>query len=161
MRLTKFWDIDSEVLWFSPLYTESDKPLRFAVKLEYTEEWGDDAVQELGKYHVSIAAVGPDWISDKELQRAVDSSGNGETLEQFRKLPHKAQCQVLLQYGTAATLWQKSGNNKGELLKEVRKELRSISVLFGFYMDKPLNMIGSTGWDFISGDILAGLKATV
>jgi len=31
-------------------------------------------------------------------------------------------------------------------------------MFFGFMMDKPINRIGSTGWDFIKGDINAGLK---
>lgn len=50
------------------------------------------------------------------------------------------------------------GNNKGELLKAARKELLGVDMLFGFYMDRPLNAIGSTGWDFIKGDITAGFR---
>ena len=62
----------------------------------------------------------------------------------------------LCQYGLAATLWQFVSMNKRTVSTEANILLAQINMLFGFFMDKPINLIGDTGWDFIAGNI--GLK---
>ena len=62
----------------------------------------------------------------------------------------------LCQCGICATLWQFVSMNKRTVSTEANKMLPQINMLFGFFMDKPINLIGNTGRDFISGNI--GLK---
>jgi hypothetical protein len=38
------------------------------------------------------------------------------------------------------------------------EKLREKDFFFGFAMDQAQNRIGSTGWDLIKGDLLAGLN---
>jgi len=66
--------------------------------------------------------------------------------------------ELLASYGVYAVLSRHDGNNYRAVLKEARKEAYMASALmFGFYMDRPQNRIGSTGWDTIQGNLLAGL----
>lgn len=75
------------------------------------------------------------------------------------KLTEDQKVETLAEHGTSATLWSKEGNNYRELIREAMKEAKMIkSITFGFMMDRPQNRIGSTGWDFIKGDIDAGLN---
>ncbi len=44
------------------------------------------------------------------------------------------------------------------LLLTMQEEAVRVTTLFGFYMDKYQNGVGSTGWDFLKGDVMAGLS---
>lgn len=45
-------------------------------------------------------------------------------------------------------------NNEVEnILKQIPSRVSVVNQLFGYYMDKPLNRIGNTGWDFLDGNI--------
>ena len=136
-------------------FTDSDKPLRFAVKVMYCEEWDSEWATN-GKYHIEICAVGPEWCSEETLGRAAECCGM--SMEEFGKVSEEWRCLTLIEYGTRAPLWQEQGNNLRKLLKAAREELARIQMLFGFYMDRPVNAIGDTGWDWIAGDIGAAMK---
>ena len=101
-----------------------------------------------GKYMVTIDAVAPGVVEREDIKEAFESLG-------FEKVPKdKLKVAIALQqYGVKATLWSKMGNNAEKLMQEAREETDKISSLFGFYMDRRLNMIGNTGWDFIRGNI--------
>lgn len=45
-----------------------------------------------------------------------------------------------------------------EYTAEAKEEAKQVKMLLGFYLDAPINMLGSTGWDFLDGDVTAGLK---
>ena len=110
------------------------------------------------KYWVSLAVVSPESADPKELQAAINSQGiPANELPGFMADPlFLVEC--LHSYSTAAYVWQGEGNNLSVLMKEARKEAQLVEMLFGFYMDRPQNMIGSTGWDCVKGDLLAGLR---
>ena len=80
------------------------------------------------------------------------------SVDDFNALGHEWQCLILKEYGIAATVWQKQGRNKTNLMREAREELHKADMLFGFYMDRPQNAIGSTGWDCIKGDTTGGYR---
>jgi len=145
-------DYDYHKLWISTTTIPSDWPVYLLLRLEYTDDWGDDVGF---KYHVSVNAVAPQALSDEKIAEVISSIG--ESLEWYNGLSEEAKCQLILEYGTTVPLYQQGGNNMRELLKGARKEANNISILFGFYMDRPVNAIGSTGWDWIKGEILAGL----
>jgi len=67
-------------------------------------------------------------------------------------------CFDIASYGICANIKTMLGNNKSRILSTLKKEADIANLLFGFYMDRPLNAIGSTGWDFINGDSGAGLR---
>ena len=106
-------------------------------------------------YNVSLKAVSPSEAGKKNIEAACECYGVEEDMEKLNPL---VIVESLDAYGVAAQLWNNSGNNLKTLLKATHKEANLCSVLFGFYMDRPENRIGSTGWDFIKGDTLAGLN---
>jgi len=119
-------------------------------------EYGD---KKDPKYYVSLAVVSPEAADPGELQRAIDSWGiPDDELPRYMADPmFLVEC--LHSYGVAAYVWQGHGNNLSALMKEARREAQLASgIMFGFYMDRAQNMIGSTGWDTVRGDLLAGLR---
>jgi hypothetical protein len=155
MRLKKIADDDSQKLWVSDVFTDSDWPIYFFLRVQYSEYWGDDElVKSVGKYMVEVHAVSTIAAGEDNCKRAAESCGFGE----WSDLSPVDQHQILMDYGVSARLYSTSGNNLGKLLRAARKELHLIrGILFGFKMDAPQNAIGNSGWDFIKGDI--GFKA--
>lgn len=109
-------------------------------------------------YYVSLAVVSPEAADPKEMDAAIGSWGlPDDRLAEYMKDPlFLVEC--LHSYGIAAFVWQGQGNNLSVLMKEARKQAQLAEMLFGFYMDRPQNKIGSTGWDCVRGDPLAGLR---
>ena len=129
-----------------------DPDTYFLLRIEYTDQWGDD--YDGGKYHATICACGPGWpVGDNPF------SSLGISREEFLTLPTIGQLQVLIDCGLCAPLWQKSGSNLATLKRLAREELQSLRMLCGFALDQPVNRIGSSGWDLMRGDITAGLKS--
>ena len=102
------------------------------------------------KYVVEIHAVAPSQVSKKDIDSAFESSGIDDTK---LKKNLKAKLESLDDYGIFALMDSDSGNDAKKLMTEAKKQIPAIEGLFGFYMDKPMNAIGNTGWDFIKGDI--------
>ena len=148
-KLRKISDDDCQITWISDEVDYGDFPLRYHIVLEYTDSWGDDCGF---KYYVSVKVT-----SLVAAANVIPSllSNVGMTPEEFAEVGPEHQSEMLCSFASA-TLFQKGGKNKRNLLLAARRELIVIGMLFGLYMDKPQNVIGSDGWDFIKGDILAG-----
>jgi len=144
--------------WISPKLNNGDFDYWFVIEfinwLDATGELFDD-----NEFLVTINAVSPGEAAD-ELESAYSCNGfddefladyEGEALEHIK-------VEALSTYGVYARLWQESGNDADALLKKAKQAALLVSGLFGFFMDSPKNRIGSTGWDIIKGDLLAGLK---
>jgi hypothetical protein len=110
--------------------------------INWLDATGDDSQ---GKYVVSLSAISPDSVSKENLNRALESTG----LTGVRKLDLVL---ALSDYGIYAPLWNESGDNLKVLLKEAHKQAILSSGLFGFYMDRPKNRLGQTGWNLIAGE---------
>lgn len=151
------WDIDSEYVQRMIQPIESDHPVYLFLRLMYWEAYvSERELKEIGfKYHISLVASSPGFAGDKNILQALES-GIGE--ENLKEMSQSEIAWELVQYGTTATLWQKQGNNKRQLIREAKRESLAINTLFGFYVDRPQNAIGSTGWDFMAGDIMRGLR---
>ncbi len=157
MKLTKETDTDSGINWCSPVWNESDWPITFIVRLQYTDYFNSEWCKQSGKYHFEILAVSPEAAGYENCCKAADSCGL--SLTDFSALPRNAQCEMLMDYGVSAPLWQATGNNRKVLEKEAREQLAVISgILFGFTMDRRVNAIGDTGWDWIHGKIGAAIQ---
>ncbi len=134
--------------WISKKLNNGDFDYWLVLDFINMEEATGETIPD-GKYVVSIQAVSPQEAGDKNLKSAFECIGvyPGEGATDLQKVL------ALAEYGVYAVLWSKSGNNYKKLLKEARYRALDIKTFFGFYMDKPENMIGNDGWDFIRGDI--------
>ena len=121
------------------------------------EDW-EYGSKDRPKYWVSLAVVSPEAADQKELDAAARSWGmdDAETLKAKADPLFLVEC--LHSYGVAAYVWNGEGNNLSVLMREARKQAQTVEMMFGFYMDAPQNKIGSTGWDTVRGDLLAGLR---
>lgn len=108
------------------------------------------------KYYITVSAVSPSE-AEAELEKALEGYGwDKEELDDLRKV------EALHSYGTSAVVWQGSSNNSKELMREAKRQAQKEGVdRFEESMKAPKNMIGSTGMEFLRGDILGGLSRTM
>lgn len=109
-------------------------------------------------YIVSLSAVAPSEAGDK-LKSAFECCGVDQSDECASNPLVQVEC--LHSYGVHTVLWQDNGNNARKLMRQARKEAQLANMLFGFYMDRAVNRIGTTGWEAIKGDLTAGLTRTI
>jgi hypothetical protein len=120
--------------------------------------WNDvdsEAVKTNGQYCVSLHSVSPSEAGSDNLKKAFECCGFDGT-EDFASNP-LAQVECLESYGVYTLVWSASGNNLSKLMREARKQAECVHGLYGFYMDRPVNRIGTSGWDAQKGNILAGI----
>jgi hypothetical protein len=106
-------------------------------------------------YHVSLSVVSPQEAGEENLAQAKECCGEEKDMDDTTKV------KALHDYGVCTPVWSKDGNNYRKLMREAHKQTMSVVGLFGFYMDRPVNALGSTGWDFVKGNITAGLSRAV
>ncbi|MCJ7768020.1 hypothetical protein MUP79_06485, partial [Candidatus Bathyarchaeota archaeon] len=112
------------------------------------EAVGDEASS---KYMVTVHVVAPSQASKKQIDSAFESLGlEGKDVEKMRKDP-KVVAGVLDEYGLLAEVFTEVGDSAKELMDTAKKQVPAITGLFGFYMDKSVNLIGNTGWDALKG----------
>ncbi len=124
---------------------------------------------ELPRYGASIVCVNPKMAGKKGVKAMLESMGLDEEWEEevWEQLDLGAKAvregkrngleQMLIEYGTCATYFETSGNSKSDVTRKVLQQLKAFTVVAGFYLDAPQNRIGSSGWEFMKGDIMAGL----
>lgn len=110
-----------------------------------------EACDERG-YVVSIHAVSEQKLGEDEVNRLLSDYDQTEIIDEQTKAA------MLAIEGYSAVLFCEKVFNKRKAVKLGKEQAEAIHVLFGFYMDQPLNLVGSTGWDFIRGDIMGGLS---
>ena len=118
--------------------------------------WNEHERNPKETYNVSLSSVSPSEAGEKNLKSACDSCGFNGT-EDFLKDPI-AQVDILHSYGVHTPVWSANGNNLKKLLREAHRQAVCVNGLYGFYMDQPVNSIGTPGWDAQKGNILAGLN---
>lgn len=111
------------------------------------------------KYNVSVMVVSPEAAGNTNLSKALAQYGfeeqDAEVPEYFNSDIGKVE--ALATYGIKAQVWNENGNNLAKLMLKAKRDLVTINGLFGFFMDSPQNGIGSTGWDLVAGNVMAGL----
>ncbi len=106
------------------------------------------------KYAVAIQVVSPDQAGQVKLEQALDCVGYDRIARnELNELNDLVKVEALSDYGVSAQVWNKAGNNLNKLIRAAKKEAQIVNMLFGFYMDKSINMLGSTGWNFVKGEI--------
>lgn len=135
--------------WISPRLDNGE--FYYWLVIELVNMWDATGDENADKYCVSLAVVSPDEAGKENVSKADDGDycafGDDE-----------CRVDALHSYGIYAQVWYKGGNNYSKLLKEAREQAHLCNMLFGFYMDRPVNAIGNTGWDAIRGDIGLGKR---
>jgi hypothetical protein len=118
----------------------------------YVEACGEKEAKEIGgTYGVGLYAVSPAAAGEQELKRALESCGPDDKSE----IPDEMKVEALQSYGVSSPLWNGTGNNAYDLLKEARMKAQGLGDDGGFEraMGAYKNRIGHTGWDCIRGDM--------
>ncbi len=144
--------------WISQKCNNGEFDYWFVMSLiNWEDSVGEQEAEEVGaKYNVSLKVISPSEFVDKE--GALRSSGIDQSWDE---LDEKMQVELIESYSGGAQIFSENGNNFRKLFKAAREKAYTSEMLFGFVMDKPQNAIGSTGWDFLKGDIMAGLTRYV
>jgi hypothetical protein len=122
------------------------------IVLEVTNLHEATGDEDLEKYCVTLTAVSPECVSPENIDSALSCYGlSDDQMESLDQNP-LFLVDVLSDYGIFAVLWQGTGNNIRQLMKTAHIEAFLSSRFFGFYMDRPMNGIGQTGWDLIAGN---------
>lgn len=122
--------------------------------------WNDvdsEAVKTNGQYCVSLYSVSPSEAGSDNLKKAFECCGFQWDKEETLAADPIVQVECLVSYGIYTKVWSANGNNLAKLMRECRKQADAVTMLYGFYMDRPVNLIGTSGWDAQKGNILAGL----
>lgn len=121
------------------------------IRLDDLRDCGEDAAP---KWQVTLASVSP-AEAKAELQRAFESCG----IDPANQSNELVQVEALVSYGIYATLWAGDGNNYKALLKTAREQAKIAGIMYGFMMDRPVNALGTDGWDAQRGNITAGIRS--
>lgn len=120
--------------------------------------WEATGEEEGDRHHADVSLVDLDAIPAREKEQALKSYGWDGPLDPL------AMAECLHSYGCKAPLFSTSGGNRREVHREARRSAREFARDTGALdaaMDRPVNAIGSTAAEFMSGDILAGLARGV
>ncbi len=147
----EYENIDSNISWVATEdMTDSDWPVRFVIKMIYTEYYDREWAKQ-GRYHFEIHATAWTAVAPVELDNCLASMGL--VRDNLKDSSPESLAIVLVEAGLSPILWQQTGNNRQKLFKAAKDEMQKICMLFGFYMDKQVNGMGNTGWDAIRGGI--------
>ena len=157
VRFTKVSDDDTEAYWQSNKLSNGDFDYWIVAQLMYLEDYELEGIEE--KYAMQLLVVAPSKVPIERRDDYLSSLGlRDDEFDLADEGSEKETAFFLVESGCAVGVWAKYGNNKRELYTEAVAEAQGVQMLFGFYMDRPVNMIGTTGWDMLTGDIMAGLK---
>lgn len=123
------------------------------VELINMEDACGDASQ--GRYSVDLSLIGLDVIPPETIASALRSCGfsTGGAEEPLSDVAIAEACHG---YGAKAPLDSWMGNNAHKMLREARKAANSYqrsAVLLASALDRPVNQIGSTAREYMTGDL--------
>ena len=145
--------------WISTRQNNGEFDYFFVVELLNWRETVGEREAPPETYNVSLSVVSPQEARDK-VGAALDCCGiSAAMLETATRNGYRdhALVEALYSYGVHTPVWSKDGNNWRALFREARQEADSAATLFGFYLDRPVNRIGTTGWEALRGDLTAAL----
>jgi hypothetical protein len=145
--------------WISTRRNSGEFDYFFVVELLNWRETVGEREAPPETYNVSLSVVSPHEAKDK-LGAAMECCGITEemlataTEKGYRDM---ALVEALHAYGVHTPVWSKDGNNWRALMKEARQQTRQCDCLLGFYLDRAVNRIGTTGWESLRGDLTSAL----
>lgn len=144
--------------WISNPQSNGEFTYYFVIELI---NWEDavGAREAPAKYNVTLSVVSPTEAGRDNLKSAAECCGI--SLEDPPVITDEIKVELLHAYGAGVVpVWQENNNNYRRLLQTAKKVAREKEFFFGFAMDRPVNRIGTTGWDALRGDLMAGLNHT-
>lgn len=152
---TKIRDWEDQVMWRSHKHNNGEFDFWITIKLLYLEDYKDFAE----KYHMQMMVIAPSQVPPETRDSYLGSLGLNEFEQERAASSDEGLVEFLCESGCGAPVWSELGNNKQTLYKEAKQQAMLVGrIFFGFYMDKYVNMIGTTGWDMLKGDVEAGLR---
>jgi len=146
------YDEDGTVL-ISKFAIKSDWPVYLVIRVDSWHE----ATGELDdpEWCVSLRAVSPLAAGARVLKSAMecvgtypeDIQGYEYGQQQFMKV------EALSDYGAYAPIAEFNSDDANAAVLAAKSEALVAQMMFGFYMDRRVNAMGSTGWDFIKGKV--------
>lgn len=135
------------------LTQDTDWPVYLTIDvMDWHDATGED---DLPQWSVTLCAVSPE-AGAKELQAAMAGMEDVEYSSDIIRL--RCEVEALRAYGVKAPLATFWSNDVEAAVGAAMCESHLVSSMFGFYMDRQINAIGSTGWDWIQGNVGASLR---
>jgi hypothetical protein len=145
--------------WISTRQSNGEFDYYFVIELLNWRETVGEREAPPETYNVSVSVVSPQEAQDK-IGAALDCCGITEAMLRTATengYRDSVLVEALYNYGTHTPVWSGNGNNWRALMREARQEARQCEFLFGFYLDRPVNRIGTTGWEALRGDLTSAL----
>jgi len=166
---------------FGPEEDTGEMKFRVQIKVDNL----DSAAGELAWYGQVNVVKNPFQIPKEEFEKALRLMGFDSEGPEITGLNELALYEILSSYGIHATVFQclawygkpkdlswgqgmitMDFINEDEdwepafewVKKKVEEEAQGVYIMLGMYLDRVLNKIGSTGWDFINGDVLRPIR---
>jgi hypothetical protein len=155
MKLPGAWQFSGDVDWIGHggKWIRQVETLAFQV-IEFTNM--DDACGRDNEgrppYHCDLSLVDLETIGPKEIGHALGYVGV-ESDEKIAPIWIADACHA---YGCKAPLWQDAGRNAHELVREAKREAKAYlpgSDALVSAMDRPVNALGSTAREYMTGDL--------
>lgn len=138
-------------LWMSQVFNNGQFNFYYVLQVHF---WAEAADRPEFKYAVEVSVISPDQFSENNRESAKASFCEKAPWD---SLSTETQVEMISSYAGGPTVFAKNGNNVEALVKEAREVLSHQGITFGFSMDMTVNGSGTTGWDYLKGDIMAGL----
>src|SRR5262245_8715313 len=101
-------------------------------------------------YNVELVSVSPEQARPTQAMAEARKSCGYDSTEALSPLQ---EVDALLSCGVYAPLWSEEGNNIRSLLKRGREKAETVTLLYGLFMARRVNLIGTTGWQAQRGEL--------
>lgn len=136
--------------WISNRQNNGEFDYYFVIEiLNWEESVPANEVPKDGKYNVSLSVCSPQEVGQDNLEKAFSCCGLSD--KEIKLADDEVKVECLHSYGIHVPVWGENGNNSKKLLKEAKYQAMIVGTLFGFYLDKAVARIGTTGWEALQG----------
>lgn len=140
--------------WISRKLCNGDFDFYLVLSLERMDNTWDDETDT--EYLCQLNVVSPEAANEESIAGAC--SFTGCPYESWETLDQEIQVDVLSANGTRTPVWHAFGSSYRDLFKEALAFARNeLATFFGSIMDRPVNRVGTTGWEAVRGDWMAWL----
>lgn len=136
--------------WWSNKQNNGEFDYFFVIELiNWEHSVGErDAPRET--YNVALTVVSPQQVGEEKMQQAYsccDITDEMLAIAKTKGYLEAVQVEALHSYASGVPIWNDNGNNWRKLMKQAKQEALNCQMLFGFYLDRPVNRMGETGWE--------------
>lgn len=114
--------------------------------------WIEGAAEGVEAYIVTIGAVCPQRIHPADVDRVLRDYDSGLGYPKWSPEWVRLACDALITYGASAPLEEETFFAEEDAMAWAKEKYGALSFTLGFQLDKQMNALGATGWDFLRGD---------